>query len=93
MTEQEILQDALIGTKFLLSMYNQFGLECSNPELRNLFNEQRSMVSENNFKVFEVMKKKKLYPITKATITDVDKALQMHSQMQSDLDKAIKIKK
>lgn len=93
MTEQEILQDTLVGQKFLLSMYNQFGLECSNPELRNLFNEQRSVVSEHNFEIFEVMRKKGLYPVTKAAAKDVDKAVLMHTQMQKELDKVIGAKK
>lgn len=90
MTEQEILQDALVGQKFLLSMYNQFGLECSNPELRNLFNEQRSVVSDHNFIIFEIMKEKKLYPVTKAAVKDVDKAVQMHTEMQKELEKKCK---
>jgi spore coat protein CotF len=86
MTEQEILQDALIAHKFLLSMYNQFGLECSNPTLRNLFIEQYADESKNDFLIFEVMKKEGFYPVTEAPAQKVEQAIKMHTQMQTDLD-------
>ena len=89
MTEQEILQDVLIAHKFLLSMYNQFGLECSNPKLRNLFIEQYAEVSKHNFKVFEIMKKQGIYPITEAETQKINQAVKMHSQMQDGLDSKI----
>lgn len=58
LTEQEILQDALVAHKFLMHMYCQFGLECSNQPLRSLFNELHNVASEHDLKLFEIMNKK-----------------------------------
>lgn len=87
MKEKDILQDVLIATKFLMGMYNQFGLECSNKPLRNLFNAHHTEVSKHNFEIFEAMKNKGLYPVTEAEKADVDKAVKMHTEMQKELDK------
>lgn len=86
LTEQEILQDVLIAQKFMLSMYSQFGLECSNPTLRNLFNDLSTVSSEENFKVFKMMHDKGFYPITIAQVKDVNQAVKMHTQMQTELE-------
>lgn len=90
MTEQEILQDALIATKFLLSMYNNYGIECSNKPLRELLDKNHSEVSLHNFEIFEAMKKAGYYPVTDAQMKDVEQAIKMHTQMQQDLKKKIK---
>lgn len=86
MTEKETLQDVLIAHKFLLSMYNQFGLECSNKTLRNLFNEHHSEVSKHNFEIFTIMKDKGLYPVMEAKEQEINKAIEMHTQMQQELN-------
>jgi len=86
MTEQEILQDALVAHKFLMSMYNQFGMECSNLPLRKIFIEQYIEVSNHNFDIFEVMKKEGYYPVTAAASKEVNQAIKMHTQMQDDLN-------
>ncbi len=87
MKENEILQDLLIGQKFLLSMYNQFGLECSNKTLRNMFNKHHDEVSKQNFEIFSIMKDKGQYPIMPAEKEAMAKAVEMHTQMQNELDK------
>lgn len=86
LTEQEILQDILIAQKFMLNMYCQFGLECSNPALRNLFNDLSTISSEENFKVFKIMNDKGFYPMTIAQVKDVNQAVKMHTQMQNELE-------
>ena len=86
MTEQEMLQDALIAHKFLMSMYNQFGLECSNLPLRKMLIEQYAEISNHNFDIFEIMKKEGFYPVTVASSKEVTQAIKMHTQMQEDLD-------
>lgn len=86
MTEKETLQDALIAHKFLLSMYNQFGLECSNKTLRSLFNQHHSKTSEHNFEIFTIMKEKQLYPVMPTEEQEINKAIQMHTQMQQELN-------
>lgn len=86
MTEQEMLQDALVAHKFLLSMYNQFGLECSNLPLRKQFIEQYAETSKHNFEIFQIMQEKGFYPIMTATTKEINKAIEMHTQMQDDLN-------
>ncbi len=86
LTEQEILQDVLIAQKFMLHMYCQFGLECSNPTLRNLFSDLSKASSEQDFKVFKIMNDKGFYPTTVAQTKDVNQAIKMHTQMQSELE-------
>lgn len=85
MKEKEILQDLIIAHKFMLSMYNQFGLECSNKNLRNLFNKHHSEASRHNFEIFCMMKDRGLYPIMPAEQQEIDKAIEMHSTMQKEL--------
>ena len=55
LTDQEILQDAIVAHKFLMHMYCQFGLECSNATLRNLFEELHKVASEHDFKIFKII--------------------------------------
>lgn len=89
MTDQEILQDCLIAHKFMMSMYNQFGLECSNTELRKLFGELHGVASEHNFIIFKEMEKKGFYPVTPAKAQDIQQAITMHTQMGTELKKKI----
>lgn len=90
MTEKEVLQDLLIAHKFLLSMYNQFGLECSNKTIRNMFNLHHSTVSKHNFEVFTMMKDKGLYPVMEAEEQQINTAIEMHTEMQEELNKKVK---
>ncbi len=89
MTEKDVLQDLLIAQKFMLSMYNQFGLECSTKELRNILIRHHAKVSEHNFEIFNVMKDKGLYPVTEAEQQQIDTAIDMHTQMQDQLEQKL----
>lgn len=86
LTEQEILQDVLIAQKFMLHMYCQFGLECSNENLRNLFNDLSKAPSVHDFKVFKIMNDKGYYPTVTVQNKDVNQAIKMHTQMQTELE-------
>lgn len=86
LTEQEILQDALIAHKFLIDMYCQFGIECSNLELRNLFNEQRNVALDHEFKIFTIMNEKGFYPLTAAPVSKLSQTFKMHTKMQKNLE-------
>lgn len=86
LTEQEILQDVLIAQKFMLHMYCQFGLECSNENLRNLFSDLSKASSVHDFKVFKIMNEKGFYPTVVAQNKDVKQAIKMHMQMQTELE-------
>lgn len=91
-TEQETLQDALVAHKFLMHMYCQFGIECSNKELRKLFNDLNTTVSEHELKIFKIMNEKGFYPTTPATMKELKQALKMHTQMQEELDDKLRQK-
>ena len=88
-TEQEILQDALIAEKYMIHMYCQFGLECSNECLRKLFNEHHAMAMEHNLKIFNIMHEKGFYPTTPAPVKDVKQGIKMHTQMQTELEEKL----
>ena len=92
LTEQEILQDALIAHKFLMRMYAQFGLECSMPALRDLFQSLYKVSSLHDFKIFEIMNAKDYYPTTPAQAKDIKTAVKMHTQMQSQLEEKLEQK-
>ena len=85
LTDQEILQDAIVAHKFLMNMYCQFGLECSNATLRNLFEELHKVASEHNFKIFKIMNDKGYYPTMIAPTKEVKTTLKNHTQMQEEL--------
>ena len=88
-TEQEILQDALVAQKFMIHMYCQFGLECSNECLRKMFNEHHAIAMEHNFKIFNIMHDLDFYPTTIATSKDIKSALKMYTQMQTELEQKL----
>lgn len=89
LTEQEILQDAIVAHKFLMHMYSQFGIECSNTELKKMFSDLGDIAGEHQLKIFEIMNEKGFYPTTQATQKDIKQALKMHTQMQSELENKI----
>jgi len=89
LTQQEILQDAIISHKFLMHMYCQFGLECSNQTLRDLFSELHAVSSSHDLKIFKVMNEKGFYPKTEAPVKDVKQAIKMHTNMQEKLEEKL----
>ena len=89
LTEQEILQDALIAHKFLMRMYAQFGLECSTATLRDLFQSLNKVASMHDFKIFNIMNEKGFYPTTPAQPKDIKQAIKMHTQMQTELEQKL----
>ena len=92
LTEQEILHDAIIAHKYLIHMYCQYGLECSNMELRNLFSNLHDVASMHDFKIFEIMNKKGFYPKTEAPAKELKQTLKMHTEMQKELETKLKEK-
>lgn len=84
------LQDALIAHKFLISMYCQFNIECSNESLRTLFCENEKIALQHNLKIFKLMNEKGFYPTYPAPAKDVKQAVKMHTQMQEELSKNLK---
>ena len=84
-TEKETLTDALIAHKFLINMYTQFGIECSNKQLRDLFLDNQKITMEHDLKLYQIMNKKGYYPTSAAASKDVKQTLKMHTQMQEEL--------
>lgn len=91
-TVQETLQDAIIAHKYLISMYSQYGIECSNTTLRNMFMDLENIARKHNLKIFELMHEKGYYPVTEAPCANVKQTLKMHTQMQSQLEEKLKSK-
>ena len=89
-TTQNTLQDALIAHKFLIHMYCQYGIECSNENLRALFSENEKVAMQHDLKIFKIMNEKGFYPTTPAPAKDVKQTIKMHTQMQTELEKAVK---
>ena len=89
-TTQNTLQDALIAHKFLIHMYCQYGIECSNENLRTLFSENEKVAMQHDLKIFKIMNEKGFYPTTPAPAKDVKQTVKMHTQMQAELEKAVK---
>ena len=86
-TEQEILQDGLCATKYLMQMCAKNQIEGSTPQIRNLFLECFKAASEHNFKIFEIMQKKGFYETTPAAENMLQTKLDCHKDMQEKLEK------
>ncbi len=84
------LQDALIAHKFLINMYCQYGIECSNETLRSIFAELEKVAMQHDLKIFKIMNEKGFYPTTSAAAKDVKQTLTMHTKMQEELEKNLK---
>lgn len=89
-TEKETLQDALIAHKFIMHMYCQLGIECSNKKLRDLIMELNKTASEHDLKIFRIMNENGFYPVTLAGIKEIKQTLKMHEKMQEELEQKIK---
>ncbi len=89
LTDQEILQDALIAHKFLIKMYCQYGIECSSQELRSLLNTLSEVASSHDYKIFTIMNEKGFYPTTPAPASKVKQTIKMHTKMQTSLEEKV----
>ncbi len=89
LTEQEILQDALIAHKFLIKMYCQYGIECSSQELRTLLNSLGDVASSHDLKIFNIMNQKGFYPTTPAPASKVNQTIKMHTKMEGCLEEKL----
>lgn len=86
LTEQEILEDSLIATKFLMHNICKNQIEGSNNILRKILDENYKIASEHNFKIFEIMKQKSLYPVTYAQTHEIKEKIKIHKEMQKNLE-------
>ncbi len=85
-TEQEILQDGLCATKYLMQMCTKNQIEGSNKHLRTLFEQMHKTASEHNFKIFEMMQEKGYYKTMPTDEKQIQQKLAMHKDMQNKLE-------
>lgn len=72
---KEILQDALICEKFLLSSYEQFGKESSNLTLLALMLDNFDSTTQSLHRVFVEMRDRNFYPVENAELNKIEKAI------------------
>ncbi len=84
LTELEILQDLLICEKFMVGMYKQFTIEASNPALKNLLIENMKKAFEFQFKIFELMHERDLYPTEPAETKKITTAIKTLREKSKD---------
>lgn len=84
LTELEILQDLLICEKFMVGMYKQFTIEASNPALKKLLMDNMKQAFELQFKIFELMHERNLYPTEQAEIKKVTTAIKNLKEQSKD---------
>lgn len=88
-TEQEILQDGLCATKYMMLMCTKNKIEGSTQKLRNLVEEMHKTASEHNFKIFEIMQDKNYYQVTPAEEKQIETAIECHEEMQEKLEEKL----
>ncbi len=85
MSEQDMLNDLLTQEKQFISAYSTFISEASCPNLRHLLMTNFDQVCEDQYQIFDIMRKKGYYQTKDAPDTDVNTAKQKFSQMKSQL--------
>lgn len=85
MSEQDMLNDLLTQEKQFISAYSTFIGEASCPNLRHLLMTNFDQVCEDQYQIFDIMRKKGYYQTKDAQDADVNTAKQKFSQMKSQL--------
>lgn len=75
LTLEELLQDALICEKFMLSMYDQFVKEASNENLMGLLLKNYEDTLNIQHDIFLEMKERNFYPVTVADKQKIEQSL------------------
>ncbi len=88
-TEQEILEDGLCATKFLMHMSAKNQIEGNCEAIRKLFEECYKTASEHNFKIFKIMQEKGYYDTMPADEDQIEQTIEMHQNMQEDLEEKL----
>lgn len=85
LTEQEIMNDALLTEKLLLYAY---GTHIAEATCQNLRNELSVIITETQqvqFEIFNTMKNKGWYPVKQAPIHEVQDAIMKFQQVRSSM--------
>ncbi|NLN04383.1 MAG: spore coat protein [Clostridiaceae bacterium] len=85
LTEQEIMNDALMTEKQLISSYAVFLAETSCQNLRNELNKIITETGQVQFEIFNALKSRGWYNVKNAQINDVQVAYQKYTQVKNQL--------
>jgi spore coat protein F len=85
MSEQDLLNDMLETEKSLISSYSTYISEASCPNLRRVLSSSFTETTEDQFEVFDNMRKKGYYQTKDAQDQEVQQAKQKFGQMKSEL--------
>ncbi len=90
LTLKEILQDALICEKFMVSMYEQFLKEASNEILLDLLLTNFEEVAQTQHDIFLEMKDRDMYPIENAETQKIEQTMTLLKQATKTYSKDFK---
>lgn len=85
LTEQEIMNDALMTEKQLISSYAIFLAEVSCQNLRNELHKLITETGQVQFEIFNAMKSRGWYNVKNAPIEDVQQTFQKFTQVKNQL--------
>jgi len=85
LSEKDLLNDLLETEKSLISSYSTFISESSCQNLRKVLTSQFTETAQDQFEVFESMRKKGYYQTKDAQDNEVQQVKQQFGQMKSEL--------
>lgn len=85
LSEQELLNDLIMQEKQITGAYATYIAEASCPNLRNILTQNMNEAFQGQYQVFDIMRKKGLYPTKDAQQQDVQQAKQKFQQMMQQL--------
>jgi len=85
LSEKDLLNDLLNQEKQLISTYSTYISEASCTNLRQVLTDQFNQTVQDQFEVFDHMRKKGYYQTKDAQAQEVQQSKQKFQQMQSEL--------
>ena len=85
LSEQDMLEDLLTQEKQFISAYSTFITEASCPNLRHILMTNFDQSCEDQYMIFDLMRKKGYYPPKDAQDNEVNTVKQKFTQMKSQL--------
>ncbi len=85
LSEQDLCTDLLNDEKRMMGMYPTFISEANCPELRNLLMNQYTMLSNDQYRLFDAMSQKGFYQVKDAPASEVKQAKTKLSQARKQL--------
>ena len=85
MGENDYLTDMLTTEKHVMNCYSTGIMEASCPNLRQVFTSQYEQSAADQFKIFETMSQRGLYPTPAAPDNEVTQAQQKYTQIKNNI--------